>query len=159
MKRNARLLDHARGMRSDPTPPEDKLWLFLRAHRLGGLKFRRQHPIGPFIVDFFCAEAGVVVELDGDSHGPERRATDVVRQAWLESQGLVVWRCWNTEFAANIVGALEAIEALCRRRIAEKDRVRESDDSHDPSPRSTGARGPVRGRRAAPALVRLTSGL
>ncbi len=120
MKRNMRLRDNARALRSDSTPPEDKLWSFLRAHRLGGLKFRRQHPIGPFIVDFFCAEAGVVVELDGDSHGPERRALDAARQAWLESQGLAVWRCWNAEFAENIVGALDAIEALCCGRIAVK---------------------------------------
>ncbi len=134
MKRNARLLEFARAMRNDPTPPEDKLWSFLRAHRLSGLKFRRQHPIGPFIVDFLCAEAGVVVELDGDSHGPERRPQDAARQAWLESQGLVVWRCWNVEFAQNIVGALEAIEALCRRRIAEKSRDRKPAASDDPSP-------------------------
>jgi very-short-patch-repair endonuclease len=46
-------------MRSDPRPPENTLWSFLRAHRFGGLKFRRQDPIGPFIVDFFCAETGV----------------------------------------------------------------------------------------------------
>ena len=62
------LLDHARQMRRDPTPAERKLWHKLRNHRLAGLKFRRQQPLGPFIADFCCPSAKLVVEVDGVSH-------------------------------------------------------------------------------------------
>ena len=77
------LLDYARAMRRDPTPAEGKLWHKLRNHRLGGLKFRRQMPVGPFIADFYCSSAKLVVELDGVSHMDS--PTDERRDAWIFS--------------------------------------------------------------------------
>ena len=71
-----RSIDRARDMRKALTPPEARLWNALRRRAVGGLKFRRQHPIGPFIVDFFCPSAQLIVEVDGSLHtladNPER---------------------------------------------------------------------------------------
>ena len=67
-KRDPRLIDFARQMRPNPTPSEKWLWNVVRAHRLGGFHFRRQVALGPYIADFVCAEAKVIVELDGVSH-------------------------------------------------------------------------------------------
>src|SRR3954447_19228245 len=85
------LLQRARSMRHDPAPAEQKLWACLRNRQLGGLKFRRQQPIEPFIADFFCFELKLVVELDGDSHG-DREAYDVSRTKYLERDGCRVVR-------------------------------------------------------------------
>jgi very-short-patch-repair endonuclease len=72
------------------------LWKLLRDRRLSGAKFRRQHPIGPFVVDFFCAEAWLVVEADGAPHRRER-ARDATRDHWLESLGITVLRFFNRD--------------------------------------------------------------
>ncbi|HYM16776.1 MAG TPA: endonuclease domain-containing protein, partial [Dehalococcoidia bacterium] len=86
----------AREMRRGPTSAEARLWERLRARRLNGLKFSRQHPIGRFIVDLYCVDAGLVIELDGSVHDdPEQRQADVVRQQFLESQGVRVLRFPN----------------------------------------------------------------
>ena len=75
------------------TYTEVRLWLYLRRRQLEGWKFRRQHPIGDYVVDFYCAAARLVVELDGDSHDGEVKFNyDERRQAWLESQGYRVLR-------------------------------------------------------------------
>ncbi len=81
------------------TGPERKLWSLLRGRRLGGLKFRRQAPIGPFIVDFFCAEKKLIVELDGASHA-DRGEYDRRRQVFLEKCGYRVLRIDNDEVLA-----------------------------------------------------------
>ena len=81
------LITYAKSMRKDPTPAEAILWRYLRSKRFGNIKFRRQHPIPPYIVDFFCAVERLVIELDGESHiGKE--AYDAQRQLFLEQQGL-----------------------------------------------------------------------
>ena len=87
----------ARQLRRDATFPELVLWGVLRDRRLGGVKFRRQHPIGPYIVDFYCRSHGLVVELDGRSHD-DRGDEDQGRQDYLESvAGLKVFRVTNDE--------------------------------------------------------------
>ena len=88
--------DRARRLRRDQTNAEAKLWEALRAGRLEGWKWRRQPPVGPFIVDFLCLEAAVVVELDGGVHA-ERAAYDARRDAYLKLQGLQVLRFWNAQ--------------------------------------------------------------
>src|SRR5687768_17128641 len=94
-----RFLQRARELRQDAPVPERILWHYLRSGRLGGLKFRRQQPIGPYVVDYFCAEARLIIELDGMSHvGDEDR--DEARQRWLEAQGLRVLRFTNDEVIA-----------------------------------------------------------
>ena len=87
-------------MRRLPTEAEKKFWWIVRAHRLGGHKFKRQYPIGRYIVDFVCLEAKLIVELDGGQHA-EKKEYDAVRDAFLQSKGFVVWRLWNAEFLKN----------------------------------------------------------
>jgi very-short-patch-repair endonuclease len=89
------LIPRARTLRADATPAERELWDLLRGGKLG-LRFRRQQPVGPFIVDFYCAAAGLVVELDGAGHA-ERQAYDDARTAWLNGRGLTVLRFANAE--------------------------------------------------------------
>ena len=91
-KRDRRLLAFARQMRSDQTSAEDWLWYHLRARRMG-VKFRRQEPIGPFIVDFVCLARKLVVEVDGDSHDDRRR--DAHRDRWFLDRGWFVLRFWD----------------------------------------------------------------
>lgn len=86
----------ARSLRRSPTPAESALWQLLRGRRFLGLKFRRQHPIGPYVVDFFCSEVGLVIEADGARHFP-RPKRDVDRDRWLWSVGFSVLRFPNRE--------------------------------------------------------------
>lgn len=106
------------------TPPERTLWSRLRGGRLCGIKFRRQHPIGPYTADFFCAEAGMVVELDGQRHD---RAHDEMRDAFMATLGLSVIRVSVSEFEKNEDGVLGAILREARRLAHErvKDEERE----------------------------------
>ena len=86
-------LKRARRMRKVLTPPELGLWRRLRNRQLGGYRFRRQHPIGPYILDFYCPEARLAVEVDGDSHGVEgAEVHDARRDAWLRSEGIATLR-------------------------------------------------------------------
>ena len=91
-----RLLERARQLRVNQTPAETRLWAALRSRQVEGLKFRRQVPIGPFIADFYCHAARLVVEVDGDVHAGQEVA-DRERSDWLESQGLRVIRFTNRE--------------------------------------------------------------
>ena len=102
------LLDYARKMRRDPTPAEWKLWRALRNWQRGGLKFRRQMPLGPSIADFYCASARLVVEVDGVSHIDS--PTDERRDAWMTNQGIRVLRFSNHEVLSNLEGVLTAIQ-------------------------------------------------
>jgi very-short-patch-repair endonuclease len=100
-------------MRHQPTDAERKLWGALRNRTLGGLKFYRQVPIGPYIVDFICHEYGVVVELDGATHGDDPEiARDERRTQYLESLGLVVHRTLNNEIYNHKGAALDGIYAV-----------------------------------------------
>jgi very-short-patch-repair endonuclease len=89
------------------TEAEKRIWSRLRAHRLHGASFRRQIPIGRYIVDFICLEARLIVEVDGGQHAENAR--DKVREAWLRSQDFVVLRFWNNEVLSNIEGVMEKI--------------------------------------------------
>ncbi|MEF3194274.1 MAG: DUF3418 domain-containing protein, partial [Halothiobacillaceae bacterium] len=98
----------ARKLRARSTEAERKLWYQLRARRFDGTKFRRQHPLGPYIVDFVCLESHLVIELDGGQHS-EAESYDRQRDAWLNAQGFRVLRFWNNEVMQNLDGVLEAI--------------------------------------------------
>ncbi|MBI5018034.1 MAG: endonuclease domain-containing protein [Deltaproteobacteria bacterium] len=100
--------DRARSLRVEATPFEQSFWQRVRAGRLGGFKFRRQQVIGGYIVDFVCQAAGLVVELDGSQHH-DAGEYDQERDAWLRAQGYRVLRVWNSEWAANPEGVLEAV--------------------------------------------------
>jgi very-short-patch-repair endonuclease len=95
-------------MRHDLRPAERKLWYFLRDRRLNGLKFRRQHPIGPFIADFYCPELRLIIELDGDSHA-DQSDYDADRTKWLEGNDHHVFRYFNHWVHDNLIDVLESI--------------------------------------------------
>jgi very-short-patch-repair endonuclease len=101
---------NARKLRKDMPSAEQRLWYFIRRKQLGGFRFRRQHTIAPYIADFVCVEAKLVIELDGEQHGldgaPEH---DEKRNAFMESEGWAVVRFWNNDVYDNIDGVLEMI--------------------------------------------------
>jgi very-short-patch-repair endonuclease len=103
------LTGFARDMRKSPTDVETRLWRHLRNKRMEGFKFRRQQPIGTYIVDFVCLEARLVVELDGGQHALDT-AYDEDRDEWLKSEGYRVLRFWNNDVLGNMEGVLERIK-------------------------------------------------
>ncbi|MCX8092266.1 MAG: endonuclease domain-containing protein [Verrucomicrobiae bacterium] len=87
----------ARNLRKRDSWAERLLWSWLRNRRFASYKFRRQHPVGPYILDFFCVEARLNIELDGFQHGhPSRRREDAERDSYLESRGVKVLRFWSS---------------------------------------------------------------
>jgi very-short-patch-repair endonuclease len=102
------LVDRARGLRSRMTDAEHLLWRHLRNRHLTGKKFRRQHEIDRYIVDFLCPEAKLIVELDGGQHA-EMMAVDAERTRRLEALGYRVPRFWNNEVLTNTEAVLEVI--------------------------------------------------
>jgi len=98
----------ARHLRKLPTEIENRLWYFLRRRQLGGHRFRRQHPIGPYIVDFICLERHLVVEVDGGQHA-ERQDHDTARDVWLGQHGYRVLRFWNIDVIENCEGVLDTV--------------------------------------------------
>jgi very-short-patch-repair endonuclease len=105
------LTDRARSLRARQTRAEARLWGVLRDRRLGGWKWRRQVPVGPFIVDFLCLERGLVVEVDGATH--DKLAYDARRTAWLERQGLRVIRLWNHALYEDLAACCDAVLDAC----------------------------------------------
>ena len=100
----------AKSLRGNATDAERILWSILRRKRLAALRFRRQQPIGPYIVDFFCPSAKLIVELDGSQHGTETVAVyDEDRSRFLESRGYHVLRFWNVEVTKDRDCVAEAI--------------------------------------------------
>src|SRR5262245_65596999 len=102
MPPDPRLLEFARQMRREPTPAAKLMWRLLRNRRLAGYKFRRQHPLGLYIADFYSREAALVVELDGDSHfTPEGIEHDRIRNEYMRSLNLLTLRFLNSEVFDN----------------------------------------------------------
>jgi very-short-patch-repair endonuclease len=104
------LLDFARELRKEQTDAENLLWHLLRGRRFCGFKFRRQYPIGGYILDFYCHPAKLVIELDGGGHNAdEQRLYDAERTKVLEGAGLRVLRFWNNEVLNSLEGVLTEI--------------------------------------------------
>jgi len=101
------LKDRARDMRRDPTEAEKRMLRLLRDRRLGSFKFRRQEPIGSYIVDFVCFDSKLIIELDGSQHAES--GYDAQRDAWFASRGFTVLRFWNSEVLGNPVGVQHAV--------------------------------------------------
>jgi very-short-patch-repair endonuclease len=101
----------AKNLRKRATDAERLLWKYLRIKQLENLKFKRQQPIGTYIVDFVCFEKRIVIEVDGGQHSASEN--DAMRDAWLSSQGFKVLRFWNHEVLTNIEGVLEVIRRSC----------------------------------------------
>jgi len=108
-------LSRARRLRKNATPSEKLLWPRLRDRRFANFKFRRQQPVGPYIVDLFCAEAQLVIELNGESH-VGKEAYDEKRARWLKSQGHKVLRIWDSEIYENLDKVMEMIYEECMAR-------------------------------------------
>lgn len=101
---------YARQLRKNQTDAENLLWRHLRNRNLNGLKFRRQHPVGTYIIDFYCHELRLAIELDGGQHAePEMVEYDKERSNYLESQDIKVVRFWNNEIFENMEGVLERV--------------------------------------------------
>jgi very-short-patch-repair endonuclease len=83
-----------------------RLWRALRRDQLNGYSFRRQHPIGPFTVDFYCSRLRLAVEVDGGQHAELRKKSDDRRTAWLAEKGITVIRYWNNDVLSNLNGVL-----------------------------------------------------
>jgi very-short-patch-repair endonuclease len=108
----------ARALRQQMSNPERRLWYLLRRKQIEGFRFRRQQPIGPYIVDFVCLRERLVIELDGSSH-TETQGYDEARTAWLKARGYCVLRFWNNDVMENQEGVIEKIlEALHRGRCS-----------------------------------------
>jgi very-short-patch-repair endonuclease len=104
--------DNARSLRSDMTIAEHKFWQAIRGKQIEDCRFRRQHPVGPYIADFACIDKSLVIELDGEQH-QDRITYDERRTAFLQAQGWQVLRFWNNDVLNNLDGVLaKVIEVL-----------------------------------------------
>ncbi|MCB9843306.1 MAG: endonuclease domain-containing protein [Phycisphaeraceae bacterium] len=114
--------DRARDLRSNQTPPEGVLWSRLRRKQLDGLRFRRQYPIGPYIADFYCHEATLIVEVDSKHHvGGESARHDRARDHWMRERRLEVLRVSVTDIAADMDAVLRRILAVARSRTGSQE--------------------------------------
>ncbi len=101
---------NARSLRSNMTDAERRLWHAIRGRQIGGHRFRRQHPIGPYIADFACLEQRCVIELDGGQH-QDQVIYDERRTLYLQEQGWQVLRFWNNDVLSNLDGVLSMVMA------------------------------------------------
>ena len=106
--------ERARALRKNPTEAERSLWKHLRLRQLEGHKFRRQQPLGRYVVDFVCLEKRLIVELDGGQHAGEFDS-DATRTAWLEARGFRVLRFWNHDVLRDTEAVKEVIRGALSR--------------------------------------------
>ncbi|SDM27929.1 Very-short-patch-repair endonuclease [Maricaulis salignorans] len=140
----------AKRLRREMTNAEVKLWVHLRKRDLCGHRFRRQHPIGPYVADFACVALKLIVEVDGGTHGtPEEIAHDRRRTRFLEAQGWTVIRCFNVDVYSNLDGVLtqiaEALINLDREAAVSRTNLSPQPAAAAPSARTSSAPFPRRG--------------
>lgn len=125
-----KLRDRTRQLRNEQTDAEAKLWARLRARQISDVKFRRQHPIGPYVADFCCVEHRLIIEIDGGQHA-EQMQSDQHRTGVLKLHGFRVLRFWNNEVLANIEAVLEQIYQVIEQPspfpLPKRARVKEDD--------------------------------
>jgi very-short-patch-repair endonuclease len=121
----------ARALRRNPTDAEQRLWSRLRRRQLDGCRFRREVPLGPYVVDFACLAARLVIEVDGGQHS-WRAEEDATRSSSLEANGFRVLRFWNNDVHGNLEGVLETI------RLAVQSRASDCPPHPDPPPQGGG---------------------
>jgi len=140
----------AKKLRANATPHERILWRALKELPVEGTHFRRQAPIGPYVVDFFCPAKRLIVELDGGHHNDDETAKrDRERQLWLEQEGYSVVRFWNSDITGDLHAVLEQIYmALYGSREAEMGPLkhRRMPRKLHPTPPATRATLPLQGR-------------
>ena len=108
---------NARRLHQNRTDAERALWARLRRKQLGGVRFRQQVPLEPYVVDFLCPEQRLIIEIDGGQHALATNADDA-RTAWLEARGFCVVRFWNNEVLKNPDGVIELILAALRAELS-----------------------------------------
>ncbi|MDP3493939.1 MAG: endonuclease domain-containing protein [Hyphomonadaceae bacterium] len=119
MRVHRKTRSRAKAMRWPMTRAETILWTRLQRARLMGLHFRKQHPVGPYIADFACVKARLVVEVDGETHWREaERMRDARRTAFLEAEGWTILRVWNADVYSNEEGVVETIGRYAANGIA-----------------------------------------
>ena len=107
---------HRRALRRQGTPAEIRLWLLLKGRQCGGYRFRRQYGVGPYVLDFYCAEMRFAIELDGAvHHDPQRRVYDEIRQRYLENLGIRVLRLENRVVFGEAEGVRRFVLACMQR--------------------------------------------
>ncbi len=99
---------NARALRKSETDAERKIWQLLRSRSLNDAKFRRQHPVGPYVVDFICINEKLIIELDGSQH-QQKQAYDAKRTAFLEQAGYRVMRFWDNDVLLQTESVMQAI--------------------------------------------------
>ncbi len=104
IKKYKKLTERSRNLRKTSTDAENIMWFLLKNRQIENCKFRRQHPVKKYIVDFVCVEKGLIIELDGGQHNENKK--DIIRTKFLETQGYKVLRFWNNEFLQNSEGVL-----------------------------------------------------
>ena len=109
-----KILENARELRKSPTPFESKLWSKLKGGQLLGYKFRRQHPVGSYILDFFCANCNLIIEIDGESHNYNIEY-DQRRTKWLVDSGYTLIRFSNKDIIDDFDNVLNQILATCHK--------------------------------------------
>jgi len=119
----------ARRLRRDATDVEWRLWAKLKGAQIEGAQFRRQHPVGPYILDFYCAPLRLAIELDGGQHA-ERTGYDNARTRFLAAKRIRVIRFWNNEVVENLFGVLERLREeiiVCRSEVTPTRRAQRAD--------------------------------
>jgi very-short-patch-repair endonuclease len=127
--------EHARALRKRLTPQEVKLWVKLRELKSLGYHFRRQAPVGPYIVDFISFRSRLVIEADGGQHGmPEGVRSDRIRDSFLRAQGFSILRFWNSDIDQNLNGVMESVVACVDSSASKLCETDKSDRSRRGSP-------------------------
>jgi len=112
----------ARNLRKNQTPAENLLWSKLRSRQLSGFKFRRQHPIGQYILDFYCREAHLAIEVDGGQHAEDQKwKLDNLRTAFLMTKGIRVIRFWNDDVLRDLENVIAEIDTALAEIMNEKE--------------------------------------
>ena len=133
-KQSPAQIARAKVLRHNKTWAEKEVWSWLRAKRFSKFKFRRPHPVGPYVLDFFCNEAKLAIELDGSGHGyPKRQKQDQLRDTRLKKQGIEVLRIWNSRIRSDKEMVRRMIWEALNRRVP-----RGSQQSPSPSGRGQG---------------------
>ena len=111
--RTEKKTERARHLRREATDVEKRLWSKLKGAQLDGLSFRRQHPAGAYVLDFYCPQLRLSIELDGSQHGEgHQHVRDEQRSSWLCGCGVTELRFWNNDVTQNLSGVLEAIRSI-----------------------------------------------
>jgi very-short-patch-repair endonuclease len=140
VKKRQTFTQFARQLRKNQTDAEQLLWRYLRLRQLDGHKFRRQQPIGPYVVDFVCFDQKLIVEVDGGQH-TQNQSADEQRTDWLSSQGFRVLRFWNHDVLQDTDAVLTAIKHALEEASPHPPPLPQGGEGNYPSPQPSPTRG------------------